>query len=77
MLKEGEVGPQKGTKQQKVAKDAQDRRSQSVDNREEQNRADVRMTQMHMVSSAKGGRDSYPLERLSPRIPKGLSGIHF
>ena len=45
VLKEGEVGPQKGTKQQKMAKDARDKRSQSVDNREEQNRVDMRITQ--------------------------------
>ena len=45
MLEEGEVGPQKGKKQQKMAKDARDKRSQSVDSQEEQNRADVRMTQ--------------------------------
>ena len=32
---EGEVGPQKGTKQQKVAKDTRDKRSQSVESREE------------------------------------------
>ena len=44
VLKEGEVGPQKGTIQQKVAKDARDKRSQSVDNREEQNRVDMRIT---------------------------------
>ena len=40
-----EVGPQKGTKQQKVVQDARDKRSKSVDSREELNRADVRMTQ--------------------------------
>ena len=45
VLEEGEVGPQKGTKQQKVAKDARDKRSHSMDNREEQNRADVRIIQ--------------------------------
>jgi len=45
MLEEGEVGPRKGTKQQKVVLDTRDRRSQSVDSREEQNRADVHMTQ--------------------------------
>ena len=45
VLEEGEVGPQKGIKQQKVAKDARDRRSHFVDSREEQNRADVHMTQ--------------------------------
>jgi len=31
VLEEREVGPQKGTKQQKVAKDARDKRSNSVD----------------------------------------------
>ena len=44
-LEEGEVGPWKGTKQQKVIPNARDRRSQSVDNREEQHRVDVHMTQ--------------------------------
>ena len=44
-LEEGEVGPQKGTKQQKVVPDTRDRRSQFVDSREEQHRVDVRMTQ--------------------------------
>ena len=45
MLEEGEVGPWKGTKQQKVSPDARDRRSQSVDSRKEQHRVHVRMTQ--------------------------------
>ena len=44
-LEEREVGPQKGKKQMKVAKDARDKRSNSVDNREEQTRADVRLPQ--------------------------------
>ena len=44
-LEEGKVGPRKGMKQQKVVPDARDKRSRSVDSREEQNRADVRMTQ--------------------------------
>nr|XP_023905365.1 uncharacterized protein LOC112017127 [Quercus suber] len=38
---EGEVGPQKGSKQQKVAKDPHDKRSTSVDSREEENRVEV------------------------------------
>ena len=42
---EGEVGPQKETKQQKVAKDAHDKSSQSVESQEEKNTADVRITQ--------------------------------
>ena len=44
-LEEGDVGPQKGAKQQKVPKDPQDKRFSSVDTREEQNRADVRLLQ--------------------------------
>ena len=44
-LEEWEVSPQKGAKQQKVAKNPRDRRSTSVDSREEQNKADVRLSQ--------------------------------
>ena len=44
-LEESEVGPQKGTKQQKVAPDVKDRKTQSVESREEPHRVDVRMTQ--------------------------------
>ncbi|KAL0008348.1 hypothetical protein SO802_009850 [Lithocarpus litseifolius] len=40
-LEEGEIGQQKGAKQQKTAKEPGDRRSSSVDSREDQNRADV------------------------------------
>ena len=39
------MSPWKGMKQQKVAPDARDKRSQSVESREEQHRVDVRMTQ--------------------------------
>ena len=42
-LEEGEVVPQKGTKQQKMAKDLRDKRSTSVDSREELNGAEVRL----------------------------------
>ena len=45
MLEEGEMGPWKGTKQQKMVPEARSRRSQSVESREEQHRADVRVTQ--------------------------------
>ena len=41
-LKEGEVASQKGTKQQKTTKDLKDKRSSSVDSREEQTLAEVR-----------------------------------
>jgi len=34
-IEEGELLPQKGTKQQKIAKDPKDKRSSSVDNQEE------------------------------------------
>ena len=44
-LKEGELVPQKGAKQQKMAKDPKDRRSTSVDSREEPSRAEVRLQQ--------------------------------
>ena len=40
-LEEGEVAPQKGTKQQKTTKDPKDKRSSSVDSREEQTLAEV------------------------------------
>ena len=42
-LEEGEVAPQKGTKQQKMAKDPRDKRATSVDSREEQIGADARL----------------------------------
>ena len=42
-FEEGEVAPQKGTKQQKTNKDPKDKRSSSVDSREEQNLAEVRL----------------------------------
>ena len=38
-LEEWKVAPQKGTKQQKMAKDPKDKRSTSVDSREEKNLA--------------------------------------
>ena len=44
-LEEGEVGTRKGTKQQKMVLEARSKRSQSVESREEQYRADVRITQ--------------------------------
>ena len=45
MLEEGEMGPRKGTKQQKMVPEARSRRSQSLESREEQRRADMRVTQ--------------------------------
>ena len=44
-IEEGELLPQKGTKQQKTAKDPKDRRSSSMDSREEQNPTEVRLQQ--------------------------------
>ena len=40
-IEEGGLLPQKGTKQQKTAKDLKDKRSSSVDSRDEQNLAEV------------------------------------
>jgi len=42
-IEEEELPPQKGTKQQKIAKDSKDKRSSSVDSREEQNLAEVHL----------------------------------
>ena len=44
-LEEGELAPQKCIKQQKVARDPSDKRSTSVDNREEQTLVEVRTQQ--------------------------------
>ena len=44
-LEERKAAPQKGTKQQKMAKDSKDKRSISVDSWEEQNLAEVRLQQ--------------------------------
>ena len=44
-LEEGEVGPRHGTKHQKVIQEPWDKRAQSVDSREEKDRAEVRVTQ--------------------------------
>ena len=44
-IEEGELPPQKGVKQQKTGKDPKDKRSSSVDSREEQNLVEVRLQQ--------------------------------
>ena len=44
-IEEEELPPQKGTKQQKTTKDPKDKRSSSVDSREEQNQAEVCLPQ--------------------------------
>ena len=44
-LEEGDVGPQEESKQQKVTKDPHDKRSTSVDSREERDRAEVCLLQ--------------------------------
>ena len=44
LIEGGKVGPRQGTKHQKVVQEPRDKRSQSVDSREEQDRAEVRMT---------------------------------
>ena len=52
-IEEGELLPQKGRKQQKTAKDPKDKRSSSVDSREEQKLAEVRLPQ-RVVASVRG-----------------------
>ena len=42
-IKEGDLPSQKGTKQQKTTKNPKDKRSSSVDSREESNQAEVRL----------------------------------
>ena len=42
-LEEGDVGPQHGTKHQKVIPESRDKRASSVDSGEEQDRAEVRV----------------------------------
>ena len=44
-IEKGKLPPQKGTKQQKTAKNPKDKRSSSVDSREEQNLAEVHLPQ--------------------------------
>ena len=44
-IEAGELLPQKGMKQQKIAKDPKDKRSSSVDNRKKKNLAKVRLPQ--------------------------------
>ena len=62
------MGPWKGTKQQKVVPDTRDRRSQSVDSREEQHRVGVRMPQRIW---------SFRLEMNGAPIPWGASVREF
>ena len=74
VLEEGEVVPQKGTKQQKVAKDARDKRSQFVDSQEEQNRADVRMTQCTWSPRLEVDGIPIPWNALVREFQKGRAG---
>ena len=71
---EGEVGPQKGTKQQKVAKDTRDKRSQSVESREEKNRADVRITQRTWSPRLEVDRTPIPWNASVREFQRGRAG---
>ena len=77
VLKEGEVGPQKGTIQQKVAKDARDKRSQSVDNREEQNRVDMRITQHTWSPRQEVDKTPIPWDASVREFQRGRAGYIF
>jgi len=71
---EGEVGPQKGAKQQKVAKDPWDMRSYSIDSWEEQNRADVRLPQRLWSPRLKVDRASIPWNASVRDFQQGRAG---
>ena len=73
-LEEGEVGPQKGMKQQKVIPDARDRRSQSMDSQEEQNMVDVRMTQRTWSPRLEVDRAPIPWSASVREFQKGRAG---
>ena len=61
-------------KQQKVILDAPDRKSQSVDSREEQNRADVRMTQRTWSPQLEVDGASIPWSASIWEFQKGRAG---
>ena len=68
------MGPWKGTKQQKVVLDTRDRMSQSVDNREEQHKVDIRMPQR--IWSSRLEMDGAPIPWGAPirEFQKGQTG---
>ena len=73
-LEEGEVGPRKGTKHQKVVQKPQDKRSQSVDSREEHNRANVLMTQRTWSPRLEVDGAQIPWNALVREFQKGRVG---
>lgn len=70
VLKEGEVGLRKGTKQQKVAKNHQDKRSTSIDSREDSLGRGAPTT-AHLVPLVGGGWCPYSLGLFSPSFLGG------
>ena len=68
------MGPQKGTKQQKVALKARGRRSQSVESREEQHRANVCMTQRIWSLQLEMDMAPIPWGALIREFQKGRAG---
>ena len=75
-LKEGEVALQKGTKQQKVAKNLRDKRSTSVDSREEQTLAKVRLQQRTWSPRLEVDGAAIPLKCLCQGVPKSSFCIY-
>ena len=73
-LEEGKVGPRKGTKQEKGVPDARGRKSQSMDSREEQNRADVRMTQRTWSPQLELDRAPIPWNASVREFQRGQAG---
>nr|XP_023899074.1 uncharacterized protein LOC112010928 [Quercus suber] len=73
-LEKREVDPQKGTKQQKVAKDPRDKRSTSVDSLEEQTRADVRLSQRTWSPQLEVDGATIPWNASVRNFQKGCTG---
>ena len=74
MFEEGEVGPRKGTKQQKVVPDTRDKRSQSVDSQEKKHKVDVCMTQCTWSLRLEVDRAPIPWATSVREFQKGRAG---
>ena len=73
-LEEGEIGPQKRAKQQKVAKDPRNRRSTSLDSREKQNRADLCLSQHTWSPRLEVDGVTIPWKTLVKDFQRGCAG---
>ena len=73
-LKEGEVGPRQGTKQQKVTREHRDKRAPSVESREELDRAEVRMPPRTWSPQLEVEGASIPYNTSVREYKRGLAG---